>query len=96
MIFVYKILIFIGSGELKKMDIVNELKTMIEEELLDNPVKINEETSLFNGQILDSLKLTMLVAFIEDTYEIKVKSLDIIYENFDTINNMKEYIEKNQ
>lgn len=78
------------------MDITNELKTMIEEELLDDPVNIDENTSLFQGQLLDSLKLSMLVAFIEDTFDIKVKSLDIIYENFDTLTNMKTYIEKNK
>jgi acyl carrier protein len=76
------------------MNIVEELKEMIIEELLDEEAQIEADTSLFKGQILDSLKLTMLIAFIEDEYEIRVKPLDIVYENFDTITTMKAYIEK--
>lgn len=76
------------------MDMIQTIKTMIEEDLLENPIEINEETSLFKGQVLDSLSLSMLVAFIEETFEIKVKPLDIVYENFDTLNNIKAFIER--
>ena len=76
------------------MDMVQTIKTMIEEDLLENPVEIQDDTSLFKGQVLDSLSLSMLVAFIEDTFEIKVKPLDIVYENFDTLNNIKAFIER--
>ena len=76
------------------MNIIEEIKQMIEEELLDGETKIDENTSLFQGQILDSMSLTMLITFIEDEYGIKVKPLDIIYENFDTLVNMKTYIQR--
>jgi len=74
------------------MNIIEEIKEMIVEELLDEEVEIDENTSLFQGQILDSMSLTMLIAFIEDEYDVRVKPLDIVYENFDTLANMKTYI----
>lgn len=76
------------------MDYAKEIIEMIKEELYDGDEAITQETSLFKGQVLDSLSLTMLIAFLEDTYDIKVKALDIIYENFDTVNNMVAYINK--
>ncbi len=76
------------------MDMIQTIKTMIEEDLLEDPIEIKEDTSLFKDQVLDSLSLSMLVAFIEDTFEVKVKPLDIVYENFDTLNNIKAFIER--
>ena len=76
------------------MDMIQTIKAMIEEDLLEDPIEIKEDTSLFKDQVLDSLSLSMLVAFIEDTFEVKVKPLDIVYENFDTLNNIKAFIER--
>jgi len=34
----------------------------------------------------------MLINFVEDEYDIRVKPLDIIYENFDALKNIESYI----
>ena len=52
----------------------------------------NADTSLFRDQLLDSMNLTALVAFLEETFSIKVKPMDIVFENLDTVSHMMAYI----
>jgi len=54
----------------------------------------NGDTSLFLNNLLDSMNLVALIAFIEETFGIKVKPMDIVYENFDTQNLILSYIER--
>lgn len=46
---------------------------------------LNQESSLFESQRLDSLSLSELIGFIEERSGIKVAPLDIGYENFDSV-----------
>ena len=54
--------------------------------------EVSVETSLFRDQLLDSMNLTALIAFLEETFSIKVKPMDIVYENLDSVNHMLDYI----
>ncbi|MEE4274642.1 MAG: acyl carrier protein [Thermoleophilia bacterium] len=64
-----------------------------EADLADGEV-IALDTSLFRDQLLDSMNLTSLIVFLEETFAIKVKPMDIVYENLDTVNHMLAYIER--
>jgi acyl carrier protein len=67
----------------------------IEEEAdLDDDVELDADTSLFRDQLLDSMNLTSLIAFLEETFSIRVKPMDIVYENLDTVNHMLAYVER--
>ena len=66
----------------------------IREELLEDDVDIGGDTSLFRDQLLDSMSLPRLMAFLEDTFGIKVAALDVAYENLDTANLMAAFIER--
>jgi len=50
------------------------------------------DTSLFRDQLLDSMNLTALIGFLEETFTIRVKPMDIVFENLDTVNHMLAYI----
>jgi acyl carrier protein len=54
--------------------------------------EVNADTSLFRDQLLDSMNLTALIAFLEETFAIKVKPMEIVYENLDTVNHMLAFI----
>ncbi len=54
--------------------------------------EVSADTSLFRDQLLDSMNLTALIAFLEETFSIKVKPMDIVFENLDTVNHMLAYI----
>ncbi len=58
--------------------------------------EVNADTSLFRDQLLDSMNLTALIAFLEEEFTIKVKPMDIVYENLDTVNHMLAYISAKQ
>ncbi len=67
----------------------------IREELLDDDdVEIDESTSLFRDKLLDSMNLTALIVFLEQTFSIKIKAMDIVYENLDTVAHMLAFIER--
>ena len=54
--------------------------------------EVDADTSLFRDQLLDSMNLTALIAFLEETFAIRVKPMDIVVENLDTVNHQLAYI----
>lgn len=67
----------------------------IEDELLDDDdEEIEDDTSLFEGRILDSLNLLSLVDYLEKTYKIKIKTSEINVENLDTLANIDRFLTK--
>ncbi len=60
--------------------------------LFDDSIKLGHEDSLLETGVIDSTGVLELVAFIEETYAIKVEDEDIIPENLDSIQNITLYI----
>jgi acyl carrier protein len=56
------------------------------------PDEVAADTSLFRDQLLDSMNLTALIAFLEATFAIKIKPMDIVFENLDTVNHQLAFI----
>jgi len=67
------------------------LEFIREEADLDDE-EVTADTSLFRDQLLDSMNLTALIAFLEETFSIRVKPMDIVFENLDTVNHMLAYV----
>ena len=54
--------------------------------LLDDPdTEIDENTSLFRDQVLDSLNLIALINYLESEFSIKIAASEVNIDNFDTI-----------
>ena len=53
---------------------------------------LGESDSLLEGGIIDSTGVLELVAFIEETFGIKVEDEEIVPENLDSINDITFYI----
>jgi len=66
----------------------------IRSELLVEDIPIDRNSSLFRTQLLDSMKLVELIRFLEDQFALKVRAMDIIYENLDSVQNILDYIER--
>ena len=67
----------------------------IVDELLDDPeVEIGDDSSLFEGRILDSLNLLALITFLEETFNIRINNSEINIENLDTVSNILTFLEK--
>jgi methoxymalonate biosynthesis acyl carrier protein len=66
----------------------------IRDELLDDDIEINEDTSLFKSKVLDSMSLVGLIAFLEESYHIRVRPMEIVFDNLDTVTSILGYIER--
>lgn len=70
--------------EIKKFIISNYMKT--------KSAQIGDNDSFLEKGIIDSIGVIELVSFIQAKYGIKISPVDIIPENFDTLNNLERYI----
>jgi acyl carrier protein len=53
----------------------------------------DEDSFLQNG-IIDSTGMLELVAFLEETYELKIEDTELIPENLDSVSNVCRFIER--
>lgn len=54
---------------------------------------VDAETSLFQGQLLDSLNLVELITFVETRFGIKVAPSEVSIDNLDTVNRIVNFIQ---
>ena len=68
---------------------------ILKELATDNAAKyLDENQSLLESGVIDSLGIMKLLAFIEEEFKIKVLDEELIPENFDTITGIMNLIEK--
>ncbi len=77
-------------------DIKTELRRFIINNYLRGAkdFKLSDGDSFLENSILDSIGVIEVTAFIQQRYGIKIKVNEIMPENFDTINNLEQYITK--
>lgn len=77
-----------------------DVKKELEDHLLKNLVldkgitSLQPDDDLLSSEIIDSMGILQLVAFIEEKYGIEVGDEDIVPENFKTLQCMAEFIQK--
>jgi acyl carrier protein len=76
---------------------MQDTKTVVRKYLFDNfvmgdNVTIADDTSLMDDHILDSTGFLELIAFIEETFEVRVDDEEMLPENFDTLLNIENYV----
>jgi len=62
--------------------------------LFSDDESLNENESLLEQGIIDSTGILELVSFVESTFDITVADDDIVPENFDSISNVVNYLER--
>ncbi len=71
------------------------LKDYITNEIMRNRnAQLSDDQDLINEGIIDSLGILQLVAYIDKTFDIEVPDVDVIYENFYSINAMLRYLQR--
>jgi acyl carrier protein len=79
------------------MDPKTALTDYIQRELLHGRVKdLKEDQDLLSAGIIDSLGILQLVAFMEKQLGVQVPDEDVIFENFQSIRAMTEYVAQRQ
>jgi acyl carrier protein len=75
-----------------------ELYEFIVSELVSgqSPVTITADEDLIKRGIVDSLGVQQLVDFCESRYRIRVSDADLVPENFQTLGQLAEYVDRKQ
>ena len=76
---------------------MNNTKKVIRDflgELDDRIIKVEDNQSLLEEGIIDSLKMVELLSFIEGHYGVVVDDDELIPENFETLNAMVNFLEQ--
>jgi acyl carrier protein len=78
------------------MDVETAIERFVIDEIMlgDSNTKIDPNESLISSGVLDSLALLRLIAFLEEQMGVTVDDSEVIPENFETINEIKIFIEK--
>ena len=71
------------------MDIANRIKPLVEE-IAFKSVEIVEP--LYTSNLIDSMGTVDLAMMLEDEFDIKIDTRDIIESNFDSISKLVNYI----
>lgn len=69
----------------KLIKILNEIKAGVDWE---------NEADLIDNHILDSLKIVQLVGTLNDEFDIEITPIDIVPENFKTVNAIYEMVKR--
>lgn len=56
---------------------------------------LDDDESFLESGIIDSTGILEVVAWIEDTYGIKVADTDLVPENFDSVQRLAAYLHRN-
>ena len=76
---------------------MQDTKTVVRKYLFDNfvmgdNVTIADDSSLMDDHILDSTGFLELIAFIEETFGVRVDDEEMLPENFDSLLNIENYV----
>lgn len=78
-----------------RAEIEQSLISFITEELLDDrdDVSLNAGDDLLTSQLVDSLGVIRIVAFLEKTYSLEIPPADVTIENFIDVTTIGRYLE---
>ena len=77
------------------MDREAALTEFVKNELLHGRKSdLSPEEDLLSTGIIDSLGILRLVSFIEEQFGIQVPDEDVVYENFNSIRSLTNYLQK--
>ena len=76
-------------------DVRSKIRSFIAENfLLDSSVKLGDDDSLLQLQIVDSTGFLELVSFLETNFSIQVRDDEMVPENLETVNNIIGFLER--
>ena len=75
-------------------NIAETVKDFITSDLLLDAVDIDNDTSLFQGRLIDSMNLVQLLAFLESTFGVKIPTYAVTVENLDTVDSIEKLVNK--
>lgn len=71
------------------MEIIERIRPLVEEIAFK---KVDDDEALYTSNLVDSMGTVDLAMMLEEEFNIKIDTRDIIESNFDSINKLAEYI----
>ena len=84
------------NNNVKVPDLKNDIKQYLASTGYIEISRINDDTLLFNEEIIDSIGFVHLVVFLEDRFRIKTVDKDLVEENFETVNAIVKFVLQKQ
>lgn len=82
----YKSEIIMNSSEIIR-------KFIVENFLFGDSNNFEDDTDIFEKSILDSTGIIELVSFVEETFGISVPNIELVMDNFSSVNRIVKYIQ---
>jgi len=73
-------------------DIKAKLREFLDKECGISEDQYDDDTFLFTGGLLDSMDILKLVAFLEETFDLKVNSFSVTLDSLDTLNIIDAFV----
>jgi len=78
---------------------VSDIKSCLRQFIINNylhdmKAKVEDSESFLDSGIVDSIGVIELTAFVSKEYGIKIEVAEIVPENFDSLNNLENYIKR--
>ena len=77
-----------------EQDVGQEIKDFVLREFMtsDPGAVLTDDRQLVEGGIIDSLGIFLVIGFIEEKFQTKVDAEDIVLENFETVEAIKQMV----
>lgn len=71
-----------------------EILGYLTEHFVGRDVPLDASTSLFEERLLDSVRLGELIDYVEKRFSVRVAPMEIVLENFDSVDKMVGYLQR--
>jgi acyl carrier protein len=77
-----------------RREIELRITDFIDSELLDGAETVAPEQDLLSGEVLDSMAVMRLVAYVEEAFDLAIQPADFVVENFQNITALSDFVER--
>jgi acyl carrier protein len=74
--------------------IEDRVLTFLQRELLSDGVAVDRETNLLSGELLDSMSVLRLAAFVGEAFPIDIQPADFVIDNFRNVGAIAGYVRR--
>lgn len=80
------------SSGVEAQEVESRILAFLERELLDPEATVQRDDDLLSGELLDSVAVLRLAAFVEEEFQIKIEPADFVIENFQSVAVLAGYV----
>jgi acyl carrier protein len=74
--------------------IESQVLDFLQRELLSPATTVGRDADLLAGEVLDSIDVLRLAAFVAETFQIEIRQSDFVIENFRSVATIAAYVER--